>query len=111
MLRLVLFLVFESSRLRKLVNVNGNYELPTTTLARHPGKEKRRTQDIVDWNVDELDKEADKAHDEEAKGGRLGDSHKLLHVWLLASLDELRALAGILLRQGRQILELVTHAG
>lgn len=73
-------------------------------------RQEKPTQDVVDGNVDELDEEADKAHDEEAKRGRLSDAHKLLHVWLLASLDELRSLAGVLLWQCRQVLELVAHA-
>ena len=36
-----------------------------------------RHQDVVDWDVDELDEEPNETHDEKPNGGGLGHLHKL----------------------------------
>jgi hypothetical protein len=44
--------------------------------------------DVVDWDMDELDKESDESHDGEADGGGDGDLLELLPVRLGAPFDQ-----------------------
>ena len=51
-------------------------------------------KDVVDGDVDELDEEADEAHDAEADAGGLGDGRELLPVGLGALLHEVHGIFG-----------------
>lgn len=68
-----------------------------------------RTEDIVDWNVNQLDEKPDKAHDEEPDRRGLGDAHEFLHARFLAPLEELGSLPGVLLRQRGHGLKVFAH--
>ena len=55
-------------------------------------------KDVVDGDVDELDEEADEAHDAEADAGGLGDGRELLPVGLGALLHEVHGVLHELLQ-------------
>jgi len=51
-------------------------------------KSLRAYNDVVDWNVDQLNEEADKSHDCEADCCCHGNFLKLFPVWFRAALDK-----------------------
>jgi len=59
----------------------------------------RPYDDIVDGYMNELDKEADEAHDCKPNGGRHGNLLKFFAVWFRASLDETNRILSELLRR------------
>lgn len=63
-----------------------------------------RTKDVVDGNVNQLDKKPNEAHDKESDSSSLCDSHELLHVGFLTSFYELCPIACVFLRKCREIL-------
>ena len=54
-------------------------------------------QNIVDWNMNELDKETNESHDQKPNTGCLGNLHEFLSVWLGALLDQVHGIASKLL--------------
>lgn len=61
-------------------------------------------QDIVDWDVNELDEKADEAHDEEADTGGPSDLHKFLTVRLCALFHQVHRVPRKLLKRFDQNL-------
>lgn len=50
--------------------------------------------DIIDWNVNQFDKESDKAHDGKADGGCDGNFLELFAVWFRATTNQTDGVAG-----------------
>jgi hypothetical protein len=51
-------------------------------------------ENVIDGNVNQLDKETDETHDEKSSGGGLGDRGELFAVGLGALLDQMHRVLG-----------------
>lgn len=66
-------------------------------------------EDLVEGNVDELNKVADSTHDQETSTNSLGDLDELAAIRLLALLDELDTVLEELAGHVEDLLQLVGH--
>jgi hypothetical protein len=61
-------------------------------------------QNVIDWNVDKLDKESDETHDKETNAGSSGNLSKFLAIRLGALFDQMNRVLGKLLKGFNQNL-------
>ena len=73
-------------------------EIPFFRRALLPSYTLIANQDVVDGDVNQLDKETDESHNEKANAGGLGNGGELLSVGLGAFLDQMNRILGELLQ-------------